>query len=450
MSFPANLSTVTAHATYLDFATGAPLAGTVTFTPQNPVISTDGTTALLPGALAARVVAGELSVELPVTNDADYSPSTTFLVTEALTGVKNRAPYFVVIPSTLAGTTVELLGQSPAVEQSSITGNLVVPGYLSVKGGNGGGDYSTLPKGVSGSNEAALVLPSSYPSDDVVGGTDGTSRICLYSYQRANTNAFGEVMRTFLMRMNAKAMQAYYGPQDTGQRTAGFDGNGDVKTSGVQWKPWVWTGAHYGANDGLSVHGHWSLEVPDTAGALQTRFEIPFTAADGTIGVDKTVVKTNAADFNVRCSNGQELRLSAPAGNELPITFSHDSDGDPTQRRWKVRSTSEAETGSNAGSNFQLVRYDDTGTLVDTPLVVSRATGNITLGPGLVARRASSTVSSVSLNTSSLGGGVGVVAIGNASTVPASNPTGGGVLYVEAGALKFRGSSGTVTTIAPA
>lgn len=35
-------------------------------------------------------------------------------------------------------------------------------------------------------------------------------------------------------------------------------------------------------------------------------------------------------------------------------------------------------------------------------------------------------------------------------TAPTANPSGGGVLYVEAGALKYRGSSGTVTTIAPA
>lgn len=50
----------------------------------------------------------------------------------------------------------------------------------------------------------------------------------------------------------------------------------------------------------------------------------------------------------------------------------------------------------------------------------------------------------------SLGGGVGVMFISNASTVPTSNPVGGGILYVEAGALKYRGSGGTVTTIAPA
>lgn len=42
----------------------------------------------------------------------------------------------------------------------------------------------------------------------------------------------------------------------------------------------------------------------------------------------------------------------------------------------------------------------------------------------------------------------GTVEIKNATTVPASNPTGGGYLYIDAGALKYRGSSGTVTTIA--
>jgi hypothetical protein len=46
--------------------------------------------------------------------------------------------------------------------------------------------------------------------------------------------------------------------------------------------------------------------------------------------------------------------------------------------------------------------------------------------------------------------GAGVMYIANATTVPASNPSGGGVLYVESGALKYRGSSGTVTTIANA
>jgi hypothetical protein len=45
--------------------------------------------------------------------------------------------------------------------------------------------------------------------------------------------------------------------------------------------------------------------------------------------------------------------------------------------------------------------------------------------------------------------GVGIV-LGNIGTVPSGNPSSGGTLYSEAGALKWRGSSGTVTTIANA
>ena len=54
------------------------------------------------------------------------------------------------------------------------------------------------------------------------------------------------------------------------------------------------------------------------------------------------------------------------------------------------------------------------------------------------------------LNGLSAGGGVFVCFIANATTLPTTNPSGGGILYVDSGALKYRGSSGTVTTIAPA
>lgn len=53
-------------------------------------------------------------------------------------------------------------------------------------------------------------------------------------------------------------------------------------------------------------------------------------------------------------------------------------------------------------------------------------------------------------DTGSFGSGEKVIFIANATTVPSTNPTGGGILYVEAGALKYRGSSGTVTTIGAA
>jgi hypothetical protein len=48
------------------------------------------------------------------------------------------------------------------------------------------------------------------------------------------------------------------------------------------------------------------------------------------------------------------------------------------------------------------------------------------------------------------GGGQGVIAIANASVAPTENLAGAGILYVDAGALKYRSPNGFVTVIAKA
>lgn len=69
----------------------------------------------------------------------------------------------------------------------------------------------------------------------------------------------------------------------------------------------------------------------------------------------------------------------------------------------------------------------------------------------LIALQRPAAAANIGLRTrSQFGGGEGVIGIANARKAPTGNPAGGGVLFVEGGALKFRGSSGTVTVIAPA
>lgn len=53
-------------------------------------------------------------------------------------------------------------------------------------------------------------------------------------------------------------------------------------------------------------------------------------------------------------------------------------------------------------------------------------------------------------NANGMGSATGAIGIGDAQAVPATNPTTGGVLYSQAGALKWRGSSGTITTLGAA
>lgn len=75
--------------------------------------------------------------------------------------------------------------------------------------------------------------------------------------------------------------------------------------------------------------------------------------------------------------------------------------------------------------------------------------GNLIFGTG-VAGGAAPIVGNIGFGTNSWGtGAVGVIAIAN-GTAPTTSPAGQGQLYVEGGALKFRGSSGTVTVLAPA
>jgi hypothetical protein len=49
--------------------------------------------------------------------------------------------------------------------------------------------------------------------------------------------------------------------------------------------------------------------------------------------------------------------------------------------RWIAElGNADAESGSNAGSNFRIARYDDSGVLIDYPLTINRANGAITVG----------------------------------------------------------------------
>lgn len=100
----------------------------------------------------------------------------------------------------------------------------------------------------------------------------------------------------------------------------------------------------------------------------------------------------------------------------------------------------------SGGTTAQFRRGDGTWSSTLTgPLSVE---GNATLGNAITDEQRLN--GNVGINGASYGSGSGVAFIANATTAPTANPTGGGILYCEGGALKFRGSSGTITTLGPA
>ena len=80
-------------------------------------------------------------------------------------------------------------------------------------------------------------------------------------------------------------------------------------------------------------------------------------------------------------------------------------------------------------------------------LLSDSAQGTVAL---LVESRATAPNLSLLTAAKQYGSGAGVVFLPDCTTPPSTNPSGGGVLFAEGGALKWRGSAGTVTTIAPA
>ncbi|MFH9589157.1 hypothetical protein ACH4LS_28970 [Streptomyces luteogriseus] len=265
------------------------------------------------------------------------------------------------------------------------SGTLTNSGPLVISAVDGAPAPSTLPLGgTSKARNTGIMLVSSFDGgEDNSSGEDSTARINFYSYQRASTHSFGEVQRMYAMRRDSKQMLAWYGYVNP-DRTPGYDPATREPAAGATCEPIAWIGAHIEANDHASMHNHISIEVPDSTGALQTRFEILLGDREtGEIGLDKTFIVTNDADFAVRQSGGESFRVVAPAGTEKRIEFMGDAFGDSTTRRWKLRSTSTAESGTNAGSDFELVRYDDSGVAQSATFIVKRSNGFVGFGSAL-------------------------------------------------------------------
>jgi hypothetical protein len=68
--------------------------------------------------------------------------------------------------------------------------------------------------------------------------------------------------------------------------------------------------------------------------------------------------------------------LSGAAGTNRDLQFW--SRG--KNQRWALRATDATESGTGDGSDFALVRYDDSGAAIDTPIAVRRTNGRITPG----------------------------------------------------------------------
>jgi hypothetical protein len=128
----------------------------------------------------------------------------------------------------------------------------------------------------------------------------------------------------------------------------------------------------------------------------------------------------------------------------------------PTDRRGLVIRPNGANSGEILLQNSGNTNGSTDGFAIaningDGVALYNRINAHIRFGTNNIERLRITEDGNLGFNTNSqFGGGVKVIGIGNATTVPTTNPSNAGILWVENGALKYRGSSGTVTTIANA
>jgi hypothetical protein len=122
-------------------------------------------------------------------------------------------------------------------------------------------------------------------------------------------------------------------------------------------------------------HKHFSVELADASGiAMQTRISIPYDYDTTELGFFSSNVNVNDGILRVVGAGGTNRQLQfggTPSDNLAP---------DGTNIRFAIVTDSTTESGSNAGSDFKVTRYSDTGVALDAPFFMQRSTGFIGLG----------------------------------------------------------------------
>ncbi|MFM1655318.1 hypothetical protein ACI7RC_24960 [Brevibacillus sp. B_LB10_24] len=141
--------------------------------------------------------------------------------------------------------------------------------------------------------------------------------------------------------------------------------------------------AHDKANDpSQPPHKHISIETTmspegEHANELFTRFEVPFDQ-------DVAEINTHSSNFTVRSG---AARVTGEDGQNKEFQIQKENDTKTGVNRWAIRGDSTRETGNNAGSDFQIVRFDDEGGALDAALSIIRSNGYVGINTTTPERR---------------------------------------------------------------
>ena len=121
-----------------------------------------------------------------------------------------------------------------------------------------------------------------------------------------------------------------------------------------------------------------ALRIPDTStDNAVVRFDGTGGALQNSgVTIDDSNGTTIPGSLTVsNSSGGRFMQISAATSSNADLNFATAG-----SNRWSFRKSSDAESGSNVGSNFVITRRDDSGSQLSLSLIIWRNTGKVTFG----------------------------------------------------------------------
>lgn len=362
--------------------------------------------------------------------------------------------------STARGTRLTLFttitGTTTIVDRLSINGDgsVTIAGAMGI-GGNNGGGFLDVKGTISGSG---AIYGGLFETNLTETGTgSGTCELFVggtHTINGSGSNAVG-LLQAFATVVATTAVSEVAVYQSSGASISGAAATGNcytAKMTGVSavgaggltnaytagfFAPTVGTNKTTLYTDDLSI-GNLGV-TPPTNGALIKGSTLIGTTTSPTGATKLTLFNTVQNSSRITLA-GQEFYQAAQTSADGPAILCG-TNRSGNRQLWIADSANLTQNTTNQTVRIGIL------TGVATTLIDATATDGVT---GLPLDFQTSGGNLAIFRTGSYGAGSRVLYIGNADTIPTTNPGSGGILYVTGGALKFRGSGGTVTNIAPA
>jgi hypothetical protein len=196
--------------------------------------------------------------------------------------------------------------------------------------------------------------------------------------------------------------------------------------------------AEGGSNAGTDI----DIISYDDAGAALVNPAMRITRSNGSVTVYSSL--TAIGTFTAQSTFSQ---FGSNAGASLSVQFNGAAATNRTigfntagSTRWNLGVSNSAEGGSNAGTDFLINRYSDTGVFIDQPIAINRATGIVTCLDGIVTANVRIGLASGPTWTSGVGAPASTQPVG--SMFSRTDGAVGTTLYVSRGAGTWNAVAG--------